>query len=148
MQKRSLWASPNRSSCGLHSWLQPSKFSRLLFWVSSDSTQGITPNEDILHHSVWCILLYNYALRTQKRRCNLPVRDTTVSAFTAWAQCWGICWWCGRKDSGRRGTHLWPGGDHQQHEKIQNEAEPWEVYIWCALRKITWVYGLTLWYRP
>jgi hypothetical protein len=84
MQKRSLRASPDQSGCGLHSQLQPSKFSRLLFQVSSNSPQGIRSNQDILHHSVWCILLYSYALRTEKHRCNLPAGYTTVSAFTAW----------------------------------------------------------------
>jgi hypothetical protein len=79
-------ASPGRLGCGLHNRLQPSKFSRLLFWVSLDSPQGRRPNQDIIHHSVWCILLYNYALQTKKHGCNLPARYATVSAFTAWAQ--------------------------------------------------------------
>jgi hypothetical protein len=148
MQKRSLRASLDRLGCGLHIWLQPSKFSRLLFWVSLDFPQGRRPNQDILHHSIWCILLYNYALWTKKHRCKLPAGYTTVSAFTSWAQRWSVHGWCGHKDSGRWGTHLWPGIDLRHPEKIQNEAKPWEVYIWCALRKITRVYGLLSWYRP
>jgi hypothetical protein len=128
-KKRSLRASMDWSGCGLHSWLQPFKFSRLLLWVTSDSPQGRRPNQDILHYSIWWILLYSYALRTQKRRRNLPARYGTVSAFIAWAQHWRIRWWCGQKDSGRWVTHLWPGRDLRQPKKIQNEAEPWEVYV-------------------
>jgi hypothetical protein len=36
MQERYIWLALNRSSCGLHSGLQPSKFSRLLLGLSSD----------------------------------------------------------------------------------------------------------------
>jgi hypothetical protein len=83
MQKRSFQAALDRLGCGLHSQLQSSKLSRLLFWVSSDSPQGRRPNQDILHHFVWCILLYNYAHQTKKRGCNLLVEYTTMSAFIA-----------------------------------------------------------------
>jgi hypothetical protein len=38
-------------------------FSRLLLRVSADSPQGRRPNQDILHYSIWCILLYTYASR-------------------------------------------------------------------------------------
>jgi hypothetical protein len=71
VKKRSLQVNPDRSSCGLHSWLQPSKFSRLLFRVSLDPPQGGRPDQDIFHHFVRCILLHNHALQTQKCGCNL-----------------------------------------------------------------------------
>jgi hypothetical protein len=121
----------------LHSRLQHSMFSWLLFWVSSDSPQGRRPNQEIVNHSIWCILLYNYAYWTKKRKCNLLAGNTMVSTLTAWVQHWSIRWQHSRKDLERWGTHLWPGRDLQQPEKIQNKAEPWEVYIRCALRKIT-----------
>jgi hypothetical protein len=91
MQKRSLRITPDRSSCGIHSWLQPSKFSQLLLRVSSDSLQGRISNQDALHYSVWHILLYNYAFQTQKCGCNLLVWYTTVSTFTDWVQHGSIC---------------------------------------------------------
>jgi hypothetical protein len=53
-------------------------FSQLLFWVSSDSPQGRRPNKGILHHSVWCILLYNYAL---------PIKSTGVTYQRGIQQC-------------------------------------------------------------
>jgi hypothetical protein len=62
--KKSLQVTPDRSSHGLHGRLQPFKFSRLLLGVSPDPPQGRRSYQDIFHHSVWCILLYNYAIRT------------------------------------------------------------------------------------
>jgi hypothetical protein len=35
----------------------PAIFSRLLFRVSSDHIKGRRPEQDIFHHSVWCLLL-------------------------------------------------------------------------------------------
>jgi hypothetical protein len=43
-------------------------------------------NQDILHHSIWRILLYNNAIWTQKNRCNISKGYTMVSAFPATAQ--------------------------------------------------------------
>jgi hypothetical protein len=51
--KKDPFGCPDRSGCGLHSWLQPSKFSQLLLEVSSDSCQGRRPNQDILHYFLW-----------------------------------------------------------------------------------------------
>jgi hypothetical protein len=62
--KKDPFGLPQIDQVVVHSRLQPSKFPRLLFWVSSDSPQSRRLNQDILHFSIWCILLYNYALRT------------------------------------------------------------------------------------
>jgi hypothetical protein len=51
-EKRSIQITPDRSSCGLHIRLQPSKFSRLLLWVSSNSPQSRRPNQDVLHYFI------------------------------------------------------------------------------------------------
>jgi hypothetical protein len=52
-------------------FLKVQELSRLPLKVSSDSPQGGRTDQDIFHHSIRCILLYNHALQTQKCRCNL-----------------------------------------------------------------------------
>jgi hypothetical protein len=121
--KRSVRPTLNRSSCGLQGKLQPFEFSILLVGLSSDSLERRRSNQDILPHSIRCFLLHNI-VRTQKCRCNISKAYTMVSTLSTWTQCWSVSWWCGCQDSGRLGTHLWPGRNLWQPEKIQNEAKP------------------------
>jgi hypothetical protein len=80
------------------------------------------PTRDFIHHSIWCLLLKDDALRAQKRGCHFPKMIATHLWRSYRMNFPGVCWrYCGQAKKYRRPSPR-PHGGVYKAERARGEA--------------------------